>query len=135
TATLNVIVRNSAGTTLALKRKVALRRSAGLERIAGRGMRLWAVCSEDCSLRGALRISAAKARELGVKPTPAAGSRVAIAAGSADSGALPAKLTLAVPAKLRKIVRGASRLTARLEVSAGASGTSLRKASRRLTLR
>jgi subtilisin-like proprotein convertase family protein/subtilisin family serine protease len=135
TATLNVIVADSAGATLVLKRKVTLHRSAGLERIAGRGMSLWSVCSEDCSLRGALRISAAKARKLGVKPTPVAGSSVAIAAGRADSGALPAKLTLRVPAKLRKTLRGAGRLTARLEASAGASGTSRRKASRRLTLR
>ena len=135
TATLDVIVRNSAGVTLSLKRKVKLRRSAGLDRIAGRGMGLWAVCSRDCSLRGALRISAARARDLGVKPTPAAGSTVAIAAGRADSGASAAKLTLRVPAALKKALRGASRLTARLEASAGASGTSLRKASRRLTLR
>ena len=135
TATLDVIVRNSAGTTLSLKRKVKLRRSAGLDRIAGRGMGLWAVCSRDCSLGGALRISSASARDLGVKPTPAAGSTVAIAAGRAHSGPSAAKLTLKVPAALKKALRGASRLTARLEASAGASGTSLRKASRRLTLR
>ena len=135
TATLDVIVRNSAGVTLTLKRKVKLRRSAGLDRIAGRGMGLWAVCSRACSVRGALRISAARARDLGVKPTPAAGSTVAIAAGRADSGASGAKLTLRVPAALKKALRGASRLTARLEASAGASGTSLRRASRRLTLR
>jgi hypothetical protein len=135
TAMLNVIVRNSAGATLTLKRNVTLRRSAGLKRIAGHGMSLWAVCSDDCSLRGALRISAATARGLGVKPMPAAGSSVGIAAGRADSGALPARLTLKVPAWLRKTLRGASGLTARLEVSAGASGTSRRMVSRRLTLR
>jgi hypothetical protein len=133
TATLNVIVRDRDGSELALKHTVTLRRSAGLSRVVSRGMGLWSVCSTKCEMRGALRISAANARKLGLKPK--SGARVTIASGRATSGRSAKKLTLEVRSAAKKVLRGASRLSALLEASAGSAATGRRTASRSLTLR
>ena len=132
-ATLKLIVRAAGRKELTLERKVTLRRSAGLERITRRGMRFWAVCSKACGLRGALRISAASARNLGLKAT--GGERVTIASGRTSTGLTPKKLVLEVPSSSKKSLRNARKLTAILEATAGSASTGQRSARRSLTLR
>ena len=132
-ATLNVTVRDADGSQLTLRRPVTLRSAAGLKRIAARGMSLWTVCSKSCVLRGALRISAASARRLGLKPKSA--ERLTIASGRAATSLSPKKLTLEVSSSAKKALRGAKRLTALLKASTGSASTGRRSASRRLTLR
>lgn len=132
-ATLAVIVRDADGTALTLERTVTLRRTAGLKRIVSGGMSLWSVCSRSCRLSGALRISAASARRLGMKPK--SGARVTIASGRATSGLSPKKLTLEVPGSATKALKAARRVSALLEASTGSSSTGRRSASRPLTLR
>jgi subtilisin-like proprotein convertase family protein len=132
-ATLNVSVRDADGAPLTLKRRVTLRSSAGLNRIVRRGMSLWTVCSRSCALRGALRLPAARARRLGLKPNGAA--RVTIASGHTAAGPSPKKLALVVRSSARMALREAQRVTALLQASAGSEGSARRGASRRLTLR
>ena len=132
-ATLLLVVRDAGGTAFSLERTVSLRNSAGLGRIARRGMGLWGVCSKACNLRGALRVSAADARKMGLRAKGA--SRITIASGRSNAGPTPEKLTLRVASSAKQALGEARRVSALLEASAGSSSTGRRTASRRLTLR
>jgi subtilisin-like proprotein convertase family protein len=132
-ATLLLVVRDAGGTAFSLERTVVLRSSAGPRRIARGGMGLWGVCSRACSLHGALRISAANARKMGLKGNGA--SRITIASGDSNAGPTPEKLTLRVASSAKEALREARRVSAVLEASAGSRGTARRTASRRVTLR
>jgi subtilisin-like proprotein convertase family protein len=122
------------GKTLGLSRTVSLRRSAGLRRIASRGLRLWAVCSAQCPLRGKLTLSAKEARRIGLKPRGS--QRMQVAAGKATGRARkPARLTLKVRPGAKKAMGRARRLRALLETVAGTSPNPRRTVRRALTLR
>jgi subtilisin-like proprotein convertase family protein len=132
-AGLDLTVREADGTELTLERTVSLRSSAGLDRIVRRGMGLWGICSKSCTLRGALRVSAAKARKLGLEPNSR--SRVTIASGRSSAGRSPKKLILEIASSARGELLRADRVRALLEATAASAGTGQRRASRRLTLR
>jgi Bacterial Ig-like domain len=132
TATLRVTVDQGAE-RLTLSRTISLRRSAGLRRIASRGLRLWAICSDACPLSGKLTLSARTARRIGLKPSGSA--RMQVASGRATAPATtPTRLTLKVRRGARKALRRATRVTALLEAVAGPPATS-RTATRATTLR
>jgi subtilisin-like proprotein convertase family protein len=135
TANLSLRVKlTEGGKTLALSRTVSLRRSAGLRRIASRGLRLWAVCSAQCPLSGKLTLSAKEARRIGLKPRGS--KRMQVAAGKATGEAgKPARLTLKVRRGAKKAMGRARRLRALLETVAGTAPNPRRTVSRALTLR
>ncbi len=83
--------------TQRLSRSVALRRDAGLRRIASRGLSLWTICSRACPLSARMTVSAAAARKLGLKVSGR--GRVEIAAGRTSAGTSPKQLRLKVPAR------------------------------------
>jgi subtilisin-like proprotein convertase family protein len=132
-AGLDLTVREADGTELSIERTVSLRSSAGLDRIVRRGMGLWGVCSRACTLRAALRVSAANARELGLKPNGR--SRVTIASGRSGAGRSAKKLILDTASSAKGELLRAGRVRAVLEATAASAGTGQRQASRRLTLR
>jgi subtilisin-like proprotein convertase family protein len=132
-ATLRVTVAEG-GSTLMLSRTISLRRSAGLRRIASRGLRLWAVCSKRCPLSGKLTLSAKTARRIGLKPRGSRRMQVASGRATVPTGT-PARLTLKVRAGARKALRKARRVDALLEAVAGTAPDPRRRASRGITLR
>ena len=130
--TLRVTVTEDAR-TLSLTRTVSLLRSAGLRRIASRGLQLWAICSDRCPLSGKLTMSAPSARRIGLRPSGSA--RMQVASGKATAAAnTPTRLTLKVRRGARKALRNAKRVSARLEAVAGTPNLS-RTATRGMTLR
>ena len=101
---------------------MSLRRSAGLKRIASRGLRLWAACARRCPLSAKLTLSAAQARRLGLKPGKA--KRYQLASGRTTATTSPKVLVLAVRRSARKPLAQARRVGALLEAVAGsAAGT------------
>ena len=98
-ATLTVTL-TEGSSKLTLKRSVSLRRSAGLQRIASRGLRLWAACARRCPLSAKLTLSAAQARRLGLKPGKA--KRYQLASGRTTATTSPKVLVLAVRRSARK---------------------------------
>jgi len=132
TATLTVTV-TEAGSKLTLKRAVSLRRSAGLKRIASRGLRLWAACVRQCPLSAKLTLSAAQARRIGLKPGNA--KRYRLAARRTTAGRTPKVLVLAVRRSARKALGRARRVAALLEAVAGSAPEPLRTAKLSTTLR
>jgi subtilisin-like proprotein convertase family protein len=122
------------GKTLALSRTVSLRRSAGLWRIVSSGLRLWAVCSTQCPLRGKLTLAAKDARRIGLKPRGS--RRMQVAAGKTTAQARkPARLTLKVRRGARKAMGRARSLRVLLQTVAGTAPNPRRTVSRALTLR
>jgi Bacterial Ig-like domain len=130
-ATLRVTV--SGGEKVALKRTVALRRSAGLARVARRGLPMWAACSTLYPLRGRLTVSSREARRLGLKRNGT--KRVEVAAGRITSGPSATRMTLKVKQSARKALRRAARMQAQFEAVAGTPPDPTRTAKRTLTLR
>jgi subtilisin-like proprotein convertase family protein len=120
------------GRTLALSRTISLRRSAGLKRIASRGMRMWAVCSERCPLSGKLTLSAKDARRLGLKARGSARMQVASGRTTGTAGK-PTRLTLKVRRGAKKALTKARKVSALLEAVAGTAPS--RPVTRRITLR
>jgi subtilisin-like proprotein convertase family protein len=92
-ATLRVDLTEGAR-TLALERRVAIRRQAGLRRIAAKGLRLWSACTGACALRATLSVAG--------KPIAAAQS--------------PTALTLRAGGKAKAKLKKARRLRALLDV-------------------
>jgi hypothetical protein len=132
TATLRVTVVQGSD-KLSLSRTISLLRSAGLKRIASRGLRLWAICSESCPLLGKLTLSARSARRIGLKPSGSARTRVASGRATAAANR-PIRLTLTVRRGAREALRKAKRVSALLEAVAGPPSLS-RTATRGMTLR
>ena len=131
-ATLRVTVTGD-GSNMSLSRTVSLRRSAGLRRIVSHGLRLWALCSDSCPLRGKLTLAARAARKIGLKPKGSA--RMQVASGRATAAAnTPTRLTLKVRRTARTALRKARRVGALLEAVAGPPDLS-RSAKRSMTLR
>ena len=97
--------------TQRLSRSVALRRDAGLRRIASRGLSLWTICSRACPLNARMTVSAATARKLGLKASGR--GRVEIAAGRTSAGTSPKQLRLKVPAGMRRALGRARKVAAR----------------------
>jgi subtilisin-like proprotein convertase family protein len=120
------------GRTLALSRTISLRRSAGLKRIASRGMRMWAVCSERCPLTGKLTLSAKDARRLGLKARGSARMQVASGRTTGTAGK-PTRLTLKVRRGAKEALTKARKVSALLEAVAGTAPS--RPVTRRITLR
>ena len=120
--------------TLTLSRTVSLRRSAGLRRIVSRGLRRWAVCSEQCALRSKLTLSAKDARRIGLKPRGSKRMQVAAGRTTAKAGK-PAGMTLKVRRGAKKAISKARRVRALLETVAGTAPNPRRTVSRTLTLR
>jgi subtilisin-like proprotein convertase family protein len=134
-ATLSLRVKlTDGGKTLTASRTVSLRRSVGLRRIVFKGLRLWAVCSTQCPLRGKLSLSAKDARRIGLKPRGS--KRVQVASGKATGQAgRPAGLTLKVARRAKNAMGKARRVRALLETVAGTAPNPRRTVSRALTLR
>jgi Bacterial Ig-like domain len=131
-ATLRVKLTGDAG-TMSLSRTISLQRSAGLQRIASRGLRFWALCSETCPLSGKLTMAAPAARKIGLKPKGS--TRMQVASGRATAAAkTPTRLTLKVRRGARKALRKARRAATLLEAVAGPPNLS-RTAKRSMTLR
>jgi subtilisin-like proprotein convertase family protein len=121
------------GKLLGLSRAISLRRSAGLARIASRGLRLWAVCERSCPLRAQLTLSAAEARRLGLRRRGSA--RYEAAAGRITAGRTPRVLKLTVRRAARRPLARARRVGALLEAVAGTTPEPLRTARLSKTLR
>jgi len=120
--------------SLALRRTVSLRRSAGLRRIAARGLRLWTVGSESGPLRAALSLAPSQARRIGLKAN--GGARVRVASGRVNAAAnKPVRLTLKVRRGAKRALARARRVRALLETVAGTAPAPQRSAKRTLTLR
>jgi subtilisin-like proprotein convertase family protein len=117
---------------LVLARSIELRRSAGLKRIASRGLRLWASCARACPLRAELTLSAAQARRLDLNPPRA---RYRVASGRITATRTPRLLRLAVSRRARTALGRARRVGALLEAVAGAAPEPLRTATLSKTLR
>jgi subtilisin-like proprotein convertase family protein len=131
-ATLTVTL-TEGGSKLTLKRTVSLRRSAGLKRIASRGLRLWAACARRCPLSAKLSLSAAQARRLGLKPGKA--KRYQLASRRTTASRTPKVLVLAVRRSARKALGKARQVAALLEAVAGTAPEPLRTAKLSTTLR
>jgi subtilisin-like proprotein convertase family protein len=136
-ASANVSLRlkvTDGGRTLPLNQTISLRRSFGLRRIASHGLRLWAMCSEQCPLNGKLTLSAKEARRIGLRPRGSA--RVQVAAGRTTAPARKAsRLTLNVRRGAKKAMSNARRVSALLEATAGAAPNPRTPVSRGITLR
>ena len=103
---------------LTVKRTVSLRRAAGLRGSRAAGMRLWAACARAAArCSGELTLSAAQARELGLKPGRA--KRYEVASGRTTATRTPKVLTLKVRRAARKALARARRVAALLEAVAG----------------
>jgi subtilisin-like proprotein convertase family protein len=132
-ATLRVTL-NQGGQRLAMTRTLVLLRSAGPARVAARGLRLWALCSEGCPLSAKLTLSPRMARRIGLRPKGSA--RMTIASGRVTAPPrVPSRLTLRVPMRAKKMLRRASKVGASLETVAGPESGPRRTAKRTLTLR
>jgi subtilisin-like proprotein convertase family protein len=119
---------------LVLSRALSLLRSAGPARVADRGLKLWAMCSESCPLDAKLTLSARTARRIGLRPTGAA--RMSIASGRTMAPSTrPTRLTLKVRKGAKRALRRASKVGAVLETVAGPRTGPKRTAKRSLTLR
>jgi subtilisin-like proprotein convertase family protein len=105
------------GTRLTLTRPVVLRRSAGLGRIAARGLRLWAVATRSSLISGSLTVTARQARRIGLKPGKR--KRLTVAAGSATASRTPRAIALKPGRAVRRAFKRASRVSTRLEAVAG----------------
>ncbi len=131
-ATLTVTLTEGSA-KLTLKRTISVRREAGLRRIASRGLKLWAACARRCPLTAELTLSAAQARELGLKPGRARryelSSRRITATRSAKT------LSLAIRRSARKALSRARRVSALLETIAGTAPDPVRVAKLSTTLR
>jgi hypothetical protein len=115
---------------LTVKRKVVLRRGAGLKRIASRGLRLVAAATRSCRLTAKLTISAKQARRLDL----AARGRVTLASARISAGRAPKLLVLRASGRKRRVLAQAKRVATRLETVAGAAGEPLRTAKLSKTL-
>jgi len=131
-ATLTVTL-TEGGSRLTLKRTISLRRSAGLKRIASKGLRLWAMCERRCPLSAKLTLTAAQARRLGLKPGKAKSYQVA--SGRTTAARSPKTLALKVRRGARKSLGRARRVGALLEAVAGTAPDPLRTAKLSTTLR
>jgi subtilisin-like proprotein convertase family protein len=131
-ATLTVTL-TEGGSRLTLKRTISLRRSAGLKRIAIKGLRLWAMCERRCPLSAKLTLTAAQTRRLGLKPGKA--KRYQVAAGRTTAARSPKTLALTVRRGARKSLGRARRVGALLEAVAGTAPDPLRTAKLSTTLR
>jgi subtilisin-like proprotein convertase family protein len=131
-ATLTVTL-TEGSSKLTLKRSVSLRRSAGLKRIASRGLRLWAACARPCPLSAKLTLSAAQARRLGLKPGKA--KRYQLASRRTTATRTPKVLVLTVRRSARKALARARQVGALLEAVAGTAPEPLRTAKLSRTLR
>jgi subtilisin-like proprotein convertase family protein len=131
-ATLTVTL-TEGGSKLTLKRAVSLRRSAGLKRIASRGLRLWAACARRCPLSTKLTLSAAQARRIGL--TPGKAKRYRLASRRTTATRTPKVLVLAVRRNARKALGRARQVAALLEAVAGSAPEPLRTAKLSTTLR
>jgi subtilisin-like proprotein convertase family protein/subtilisin family serine protease len=131
-ATLTVTL-TEGGSKLTVKRTVSVRRAAGLQRIASRGMKLWAACVRRCPLGVELTLSAAQARKLGLKPGKAKryelGSRRTAATRRAKM------LSLTIRRSARRALSRARRVSALLEAVAGTAPDPVRVAKLSTTLR
>jgi subtilisin-like proprotein convertase family protein len=131
-ATVRVTVTEGAR-KLTFKRAISLRRGAGLERIASRGLRLWAACARRCPLSAELTLSAAQARRLGLKPGRA--SRYQVASGRTTGTTTPRVLTLKVRRNARRPLARARKVGTLLEAVAGQAPEPLRILKLSKTLR
>jgi hypothetical protein len=131
-ATLTVTL-TEGSSKLTLKRAISLRRSAGLRRIASRGLRLWAACARRCPLSTKLTLSAAQARRLGLKPGNA--KRYQLASRRITATRTPKVLVLTVRRSARTALARARRVGALLEAVAGTAPAPLRTAKVNTTLR
>ncbi len=117
---------------LTLKRSISLRRSAGLRRIASRGLKLWAAATRTSPLSASLSLSAAEARRIGLKPGHR--KRLAVAATTTTAGGTPTVLALKVGRSVRRAFARVRRVGALLEAVAGEAPEPLRTAKLSKTL-
>jgi hypothetical protein len=117
---------------LTLKRAVTLRRSAGLRRIASRGLRLWVAATRSSPLSGTLSVSAKQAKRIGLKPGNR--RRMAIATATTTASPSPKQLVLRLGRSARRGFARARRVGTLLEAVAGASPQPLRTAKLSKTL-
>jgi subtilisin-like proprotein convertase family protein len=96
----------AAGAPVKLGQTVLLTRSAGMRRIARRGLRLRGACSELCAVEASLRLAPVDARRLRLK-APGAGP-LTVASGRAGESRAP-RLVLAVRRRYRAALRQAPR--------------------------
>jgi subtilisin-like proprotein convertase family protein len=118
---------------LTVKRTISVRRTAGLRRIASRGLKLWAACARRCPLSAELTLSAAQARRLGLKPGTA--KRYELASRRTTATRSPKTLSLAIRRSARKALSRARRVSALLEAVAGTAPDPVRVAKLSTTLR
>jgi hypothetical protein len=130
-ATLSVTLTQGSA-KLTLKRSVSLRRSAGLKRIASRGLRLWVAATRSSPLSGTLSLSAKQAKRIGLKPGHR--KRMTIATTSTTASTTPKLLTLKPGRLVRRAFARARRVGTLLEAVAGAAPQPLRTAKLSKTL-
>lgn len=131
-ATLKVTLTEGSA-RLVLSRSVALRRTAGLKRIASNGLRLWAACQRSCPLNAKLTLTAAQARRLDLRPGSA--KRYQLAFGRVTAGRTPRVLVVSVRRGARRALARARRVGVLLEAVAGTAPEPLRTAKSSTTLR
>jgi subtilisin-like proprotein convertase family protein len=132
-ATLGFTI-SARGRSMSLRRSVALSHAVGLRRTVRRGMRLYGICSEPCTMRGRLVLSRRDARRVGLKG-PRRGP-VALAQGQARASRSASRLTLKVRRSYRRtLLRTRRTLTPTLEAVVRGDQGPQQRASRRLVLR
>jgi hypothetical protein len=119
-------------TKLTLKRAVTLRRSAGLRRIASRGLRVWAAATRSTPLSGSLTVTARQARRIGLKPGKR--KRMTVAHATLTVSRTPRAIALKPGRVARRALNRARRVGIRLEAVAGRAPEPLRTARLSKTL-
>ncbi len=116
--------------SVSLSKAVSLRRSLAPSRIARRGLKLAGRCSAACTINARLLVSAATARRLRL------GSRsVAIGAGTTAAAAGQTKtISVRLSRSTRAKVSRARGALVTLEITVHGTGTTTRRATRRITL-
>jgi hypothetical protein len=117
---------------LTVKRTVALRRGAGLQRIAAHGLRYVAAVTRASRLSGKLTIGAAQARKIGLGARGR--KRVTVAGARINATRAPRLLVLRVTGRPRRALARAKRVAALLEAVAGKTGQPRRSAKLGKTL-
>jgi hypothetical protein len=115
-----------------VKRTVALRRGAGLQRIAAHGLRYVAAVTRPSRLSGKLTIGAAQARKIGLAARGR--KRVTVAGARINATRAPRLLVLRATGRPRRALAGAKRVAALLEAVAGKTGQPRRSAKLGKTL-
>jgi subtilisin-like proprotein convertase family protein len=121
------------GARVRLRQAVRLTRTAGLRRIARRGLPLRAACSESCTMSARLALPAPNARRLGLRAPR--GAPLTVARETVRASLAPSRLLLAVDRRYRRALRRARRGSkAILEALVQGSTGPRQRLNRRVTL-